>query len=98
MSLLHSLPGSARRLIFSLCKLCVLCVSVVLFQINEPQRHREHRACTEKNVKLGHHPLLLSYIASGLAQSESDRAYGVERFTSYRDADEARCIRLIQAS
>src|SRR5215212_1361531 len=35
----------------SLCNLCVLCVSVVVFLTNnEPQRHRAHRGCTEKSV------------------------------------------------
>ena len=31
----------------SLCNLCVLCVSVVNERL-KPQRHREHRGCTEK--------------------------------------------------
>src|SRR5829696_6018515 len=32
-----------------LCNLCVLCVSVVYSKFHLPQRHREHRGCTEKN-------------------------------------------------
>jgi hypothetical protein len=45
--------GFARKVghtLSSLCNLCVLCVSVVVFlNNNEPQRHRAHRGCTEKN-------------------------------------------------
>ena len=39
-----------RKSLISLCNLCVLCDSVVkeLFE-KQPQRHREHRDCTEKN-------------------------------------------------
>src|SRR6476469_3373938 len=38
-------PGNSS----SLCNLCVLCVSVVFFwSTRSPQRHREHRGCTEK--------------------------------------------------
>src|ERR1041385_294813 len=34
----------------SLCNLCVLCVSVVKkCSKKQPQRHREHRGCTEKS-------------------------------------------------
>src|ERR1044072_3176 len=35
---------------FSLCNLCVLCVSVVCIAAKSPQRHREHRGCTEKSL------------------------------------------------
>src|SRR5688500_7358656 len=39
---------SVSRNLFSLCNLCVLCVSVVdQLTIHSPQRRREHEGCTE---------------------------------------------------
>src|SRR5215212_4695535 len=47
--------GRRRNTHSSLCNLCVLCVSVVVFPSNsEPQRHRAHRGCTEEeSLRLG---------------------------------------------
>src|SRR6185369_4266152 len=45
----------------SLCNLCVLCVSVVkvVDGKHSPQRHRGHRGCTEKKIKLRQYQALL---------------------------------------
>jgi len=51
----------------SLCNLCVLCASVVAFlRKHLPQRHREHRGCTE-DFKLGQHADMDSLFPPGLA-------------------------------
>lgn len=45
----RALPEKSIHWLSSLCNLPVLCASVVMFLRNsEPQRHREHRGCTEK--------------------------------------------------
>ena len=43
-----------RRLDFSVQPLRSLCLGGD-FRPAQPQRHREHRGCTEKQFKLGHH-------------------------------------------
>ncbi len=47
--LVHFMSIFGHKL-FTLCNLCVLCVSVV---VSQPPRHREHRGCTEKKSLIG---------------------------------------------
>jgi len=43
--------GSLNHIDFSVQPLCSLCLcGVFLLEIPQPQRHREHRGCTEKRV------------------------------------------------